>query len=131
MKEISKKNRIRNDIVLIVSVLIIAIMGILYLFVFRDVGNSVTVTVDGKEYGVYSLFQDRCEDIYTGENGINYNRLIIQDGKAYIETASCPDGICVSHKPVFRDGESIICIPNRVVVTVKGEKNPDSPDIIA
>ena len=123
----TKKHNIRNDIIFIVALLLIAAFGALYLFVFRDGGNTVKVTVDGKTYGVYSLNENITEDIHTG-NG-NLNRLIIRDGKAYMKTATCPDGICVSHKPIFRDGESIVCLPNKVVVTVT-TTDTDSPDVV-
>ena len=127
MKIDSTKKHNRNDIIFIVALLLIATFGALYLFVFRDGGNTVKVTVDGKTYGVYSLNENITEDIHTG-NG-NLNRLVIRDGKAYMETATCPDGICVSHKPIFRDGESIVYLPNKVVVTVT-TTDTDSPDVV-
>ncbi len=125
------KFHLRNDIILIVALLFVSVIGILYLFVFRSGGDTVRVTVDGEIYGTYSLSQSITEDIRTGKDGEELNRLIINDGKAYIESASCPDGICVSHHPIFRDGESIVCLPNRVVVTVITDGEPDSPDIVA
>ncbi len=127
--ENTKKHSIRNDVILIGCILLAAAVGIIYLNSFRTPGDMVSVTVDGENYGSYSLSQNVCEDIYSGENNENHNRLIICDGKAYMENASCPDGICVDHKPVFRDGESIVCLPNRVVITVIDGKT-DSPDII-
>ncbi len=127
-KAITKKHR--NDCILILSVLFVAVAGIVYLTFFRSAGDTVTVTVDAEVYGVYSLSEDRIQDIYTGENGQHHNRLVIKDGKAFVEAASCPDGICVAHKPVFRDGESIICLPNRVVVTVDLADKTEAPDII-
>lgn len=127
-KAITKKHR--NDCILILSVLFVAVAGIVYLTFFRSAGDTVTVTVDTEVYGVYSLSEDRIQDIYTGENGQHHNRLVIKDGKAFVEAASCPDGICVAHKPVFRDGESIICLPNRVVVTVDLADKTEAPDII-
>lgn len=126
--QITKKHR--NDIILIVVVLIVAAVGLVYLNFFRATGDTVTVTVDGVGYGVYSLSENRTEDIYTGEDNLHHNRLVIRDGKAWMESASCPDGICVAHKPIFRDGESIICLPNRVVVTVNLAEQDDAPDII-
>ena len=125
----TKKHNIRNDIIFIVALLLVAAIGALYLFVFRSSGNTVKVTVDGKTYGIYSLNENITEDIRTGKDDSQHNRLIIRDGKAYMETATCPDGICVSHKPIFRDGESIVCLPNRVVVTVTTTE-ADSPDIV-
>jgi len=106
-------------------------LGALYLFVFRSSGDTVKVTVDGKLYGTYSLSQTITEDIKSGETDNQLNRLVISDGKAYMETASCPDGICVAHRPIFRNGESIVCLPNRVVITVITDSNTDSPDIVA
>ena len=126
---ITKKRNIRNDILLVVALLLIALLGALYLFAFRSEGNSVKVTVDGKVYGVYSLSDNITEDIRTGDKQEHLNRLVIRDGKAYMESATCPDGICVSHKPIHRDGESIVCLPNKVVVTVITE-NADGPDVV-
>ena len=125
------KSRLRNDVLLIAALLLLSAVGVVYLFVFRPGGNTVRVTVDGEPYGIYSLSEPRIEEIRTGSDGGQVNRLIIRDGKAHMEYASCPDGICVSHRPIFRNGESIVCLPNRVVVTVVTENDPDAPDIVA
>ncbi len=122
---------LRNDILFVALLLLLSAIGMLYLFVFREGGNVVRVTVDGELYGTYSLSQNMTEDIRNGEGGYGYNRLVIHDGRARIESASCPDGICVDHRPIFRDGESIVCLPNRVVVTVIILQDTDSPDIVA
>ena len=130
MQETVAKHRLRNDIIFIVCILFVAVIGILYLFVFRSSGNSVKVTVDGEVYGTYKLTQNITEDIVTGENGEKLNRLVIKGGKAYMKTATCPDGICVEHRPIFRDGESIVCLPQRVVITVFNDKSNDNPDVV-
>ena len=132
MKKQNKADRVykRNDIILIISLLLICSAALIYLFVFRKGGDTVKVTVDGEIYGVYSLNVDMSENIITGTDSGSFNRLVISDGKAYMEEASCPDGICVAHRPVFRDSESIVCLPNRVVVTVITEDDTDSPDIV-
>lgn len=132
MKEKNKTVRrtIRNDIILIVALLLVASIVMVYLFVFRDKGDTVKVTVDGKLYATYSLSDNITTDIVTGENKGQVNRLVIKDGKAYIEYATCPDGICVDHSHIFRDGESIVCLPNRVVVTIVKGNSTDTPDVI-
>ncbi len=129
-KENKKNHSLRNDIILITAVILAAVIGIIYLNFFRSPGDAVTVTVDGEVYGVFSLSENISENIYTGENNEKLNRLVISDGKAFMETASCPDGICVSHKSIFRDGESIVCLPNRVVITVTRDGSTDSPDVV-
>lgn len=133
MKE--KKNKVishlRNDVILVVLLLAISALAFVYLFMFRKGGDTVKVTVDGREYGTYSLSQDISKDIVTGENGDNFNSFVINDGKVYMSSASCPDGICVNHSAIFRDGESIVCLPNRVVITVISDGDGDCADIVA
>jgi len=127
--QISKgRSRFRNDIIFIAAVVFLAVLGAVYLFFFRAEGDVVRVTVNGELYAEYSLSENISEDIRTGENS---NFLIIKDGRAYIESASCPDGICVNHHPIFRDGESIVCLPNKVVVTVTIGDESDKVDIVA
>ena len=125
-----KKTHVRNDIILVVALLLLSTLGMVYLFVFRSGGNVVQVTIDGEYYGSYSLSKDMEKDIISGEDEQGINRLIIREGKAYVESATCPDGICVGHRPIFRDGESIVCLPNRVVITViTAESGTDSYDV--
>lgn len=114
----------RNDLILITALVLIVLSALLVLFLLREEGGTVRITKDGELWGEYSLSEDRTVEI-VGEDG--YNRLIIEDGEAYMEYASCPDGICVSHRPVKFDGESIICLPNRVVVEIysAGENAPN------
>ena len=124
-------HHLRNDILLVAVLLLLAMVGGAYLFLFRESGDTVKVTVDGKAYGTYLLSQDRVEDIRTGEDGEQLNRLVIRGGKVFVETATCPDGFCAHHRAIFRDGESIICLPHRVVITVVAEKTVDAPDVVA
>ncbi|MBR3895198.1 MAG: NusG domain II-containing protein [Clostridia bacterium] len=119
--------KFKNDLIflaVLLSVILVAGLGVL---LFRGAGDSVTVTVDGKLWAEYPLNEDREIEIKT-ERGVNL--LVIKDGKAEIVRASCPDGICSDHRPINRDGESIICLPNKVVVTVRATRG-DAPDVIS
>ena len=118
--------KLKNDLILIsVLFLTVSVIAVGYFFL-RGEGDTVIVTVGGKLYGEYPIHENRTVEIRT-EN--TENILIILDGKVYMEKASCPDGICEKHRPVFRDGESIICLPNQVVIRI-ASKNEDSPDIV-
>lgn len=128
--KISKKRKIKNDLILIGSLLAaLALLGLAFLLM-RGEGNSVVVEVDGKLYGSYSLDVDRTVEIRTGEGGEEVNMLVIKDGKAYVESATCPDGICAAHRPISRQGESIVCLPHKVVITVKLSDDGTEPDVI-
>ncbi len=124
------KIRIRNDFILAAVILLVA--GITFL-IFRLTlkgGEYVSVTYDGVEISRYSLADDREVNLapLTAEN---YNVLIIKDGEAYISRASCPDGICKGHRAIKNKGESIVCLPNKIVVTITGENDSHDVDVIS
>ncbi len=61
-------------------------------------------------------------------SGSWYNVLLIKDGQASMTEADCPDLICVHHKPVSREGETIVCLPHKLVVEVTGkDSGPSDP----
>ena len=128
MNQVNRKNR--NDVLFIAVLLLIVVLAGAAFFFLRGEGDSVTVSVDGKHYGTYPLHADLTLSIRTGEEGDQENLLVIRDGHAYVESATCPDGICAAHKPISREGESIVCLPHRVVITVH-PTDGEEPDIIA
>lgn len=128
MNQVNRKSR--NDVLFIAVLLLIVVLAGAAFFFLRGEGDSVTVSVDGKHYGTYPLHTDLTLSIRTGEGGEQQNLLVIRDGKALVESATCPDGICAAHKPISREGESIVCLPHRVVITVH-TTDGEEPDIIA
>ena len=86
-------------------------------------GKWVVITVSGEEYATLPLNENR-ELVIPGENGFD-NLLIIKDGYADIAEANCPDKICVHQRKIRYKGETIVCLPNRVVVSIEGGEEGD------
>ena len=100
-------------------------------------GRVITVRVDGHLYGTYQLDADREiviepppakeKNLKAGRKNVPWrNVLKIRSGQASMIEADCPDLICVHHRPISRQGESIVCLPHKVVVEVTGEKSAQS-----
>lgn len=104
-------------------VLICAAVLVFRYFGGQESGGRVIVSVDGEEYGTYSLSEERTVRI--GDT----NRLAIKNGAVEMEWADCPDQICVHHTEISRNGESIICLPNEVVVTIESGR-PSEVDAV-
>ena len=119
MPNTPKKSKIRNDIILISAILSIALIGLGAYFLFANEGSKAVVTVDGEIYGTYDLNQDIQVEIRSGADNSSTNVLVICDGKASISQASCKDLICVKHFQISKEGEVIVCLPNKVVVTIE------------
>ncbi|MDF2800950.1 MAG: hypothetical protein K0S61_853 [Anaerocolumna sp.] len=107
----------KNDIKLIAVILLIAVAGMAFLFLTQKQGDKVIVIVDGQITKEYPLNKDISVDI-EGVNG-GTNHLVIEDGHADVTDASCPDKVCVHQKQIEKNGESIVCLPNKVIVKVE------------
>lgn len=88
----------------------------------------VVVSLDNRTYGIYPLDENRTVDI---ENGGNSNVLEIRDSGATMLSASCDNQICVHTGTITRPGESIICLPNRVIVEIRSPGASGGFDAIA
>jgi hypothetical protein len=110
----------KNDILLVLAVLILGGVFLAYTEFFRPEGGEVIVSVDGVEQYALPLSENNFVVIGDEEN---YNLLVISGGEAYIEEASCPDNICVKSGKVSLEGQTIVCLPYKVVISIEGGKS--------
>ena len=113
-----QKRKIRNDMILAAAIVIIAAAGLMLWRFNRAEGVSVAVNIDGVQTAVYPLAEDREVVITTGDHGEHRNVLVIRDGKAYISQADCPDEICVKTRAAAYVGETIVCLPHKLVIEI-------------
>lgn len=118
----------KKDLGLISAVLMCSVIAALCVSsAQKKDGEKVRITIDGEIYGEYSLSENRT---ITMEERLGYNRLIIEKGSAYMAEADCADQYCVAYKPISKSGETIICLPHRLVVEVTGMWDDQQPDVI-
>ena len=114
----------KNDWILATAICFVAVLILgLQLLRTTDAYSEVEIQVNGGVYGRYRLEQDQEIDVN------HKNKVLIKDGNVRIDDADCPDQICVTHRAISRDGESIICLPNQTVVTIRGGEEPEVDEI--
>lgn len=111
----------KNDVFLLAGIallsgVIFAVMALVG--ILRGSGGKMLaeVTIDGRLYGKFPLYEDIVVDI---DEPLGHNTLVISDGQACISKADCPDRYCVKHSAVSKIGETIICLPHKLVVEIK------------
>ena len=94
----------------------------LFLYVTRQGGGYVSVQIGGETVMELPLNKDTRVVLGRGEHT---NTLVIENGTAQVIEASCPDQICVRQGAIQYEGESIVCLPHKLVVTVEGGETND------
>lgn len=114
-----KDKKLKNELYFIAGALIVAAIAFIIINRYKRISTenaSVVIEVDGRTVATYPLCEDRIVEIESYNGGRNI--VSIKDGKVNVTEASCPDKICVNHKAIKYNGESIICLPNRMTVTI-------------
>lgn len=109
--------RHKHDILLIAGVLLCALVLWAVTLLCRTPGGEVVVTRSGEEILRLSLDAD-TEVVLEGKGG--QNTLVIRDGEAFVTHANCPDGLCIRQGAVRHRGETIVCLPHELVISVCG-----------
>ena len=113
----------KKDLILICSVLVLAAAFWLVPRAVGFFGNSkeqkLRITVSGEEYGTYSLEEDQV--IKVGDTNV----CEIKDKKVSMISADCPDQLCIRQRTIQLQGETIVCLPNKVVLEITGTKQTD------
>jgi len=109
---------------LILWLIIIIVIATVYAFFYFIMGGK-DISSESKVVSVY--YGNECIQTFSLSEDIEYdiktdkglNRLVIKNGAAFIESADCPDKICVNHVAVSGKGEEIICIPHKLVIVIE------------
>ena len=131
MSEADTRKHFKKQDWIIIGILL---AGILVLFFLQTPwkktnGGTVVISVDGVETGAYPLGADAVIPIENADGKVT-NTLTIKDGAAKMTEADCPDQYCVHQKKIRFEGETIVCLPNRVLVTVSGGDAPEMDAVV-
>ena len=78
---------------------------------------------DNEVYGEYDLNEDQTIVINGG------NTCEIRDGRVRMTEADCPDKVCVRSREISKAGESIVCLPNHVILKITGSESSEIDSI--
>lgn len=117
MKTDKKPKKWLNDIILAGVFITLAAVFFLVFKLNAEEGEYVNILVNGKVEYTLELNEDSEKEVNT-EYGKNI--VSVKNGEVLVREADCPDKICVEHRAISKTGESIICLPNKLVVEIAG-----------
>lgn len=120
-------------------VIIICLVGISFLphILFAKNLNKdfdlvyAVIKVDGKVYKEIPLSSSKEDNSFTIKTENGNNTILVKDKKISITHANCHDSLCVNQGSKSRVGDSIVCLPHKLIIEIKGkEKDSSSDDFI-
>lgn len=113
-----EKQKRKNDILLIAVLLVlcVTVWGILQFS--KKEGANAEVTIDGRVVEVLPLNRDA--EICVNDDSGGANTVRVEKGLVFVTEANCPDHLCVRQGKIRYQGESIVCLPHKLVVTICG-----------
>ncbi|MCM1130589.1 MAG: NusG domain II-containing protein [Roseburia sp.] len=108
--------KIRNDIILITSLILIAIIGLILYFTLQKKGNlSVYIYYDKELVEVVDLKKNQ-------ELVVNDVVIVIENETVYVKASSCKDKVCMHQGKIHSAGQTITCLPQRVFIQLEGSE---------
>ncbi|MGN0367289.1 MAG: NusG domain II-containing protein [Wujia sp.] len=111
----------KTDLVLIAGLLIVAIVSLVWIGIVRKDGACAHVMVDGQLVKVLPLDEEiRYVVRFEGQEAYT-NTVVVENRMVFVEEANCPDKICEKYQPISKAGQTIICLPHKLVVEIRDE----------
>lgn len=118
----------RQDIILIIIILIFALCSYIFINVLNSkAGTYVRILEDGTEVARLSLKENQE---YKVESRHGYNIVEIRDDKVRVKEADCGNQTCVNCGTISKNGQTIICLPHKVEVTIVSDEEPEVDAVV-
>ena len=79
----------------------------------------VVVSADGEVVHEMELKNDHTREIYEFVDDHGHENTVVREGLiVYISDANCQDLLCVQQGQISEVGETLVCLPNRVLVEI-------------
>ena len=122
----------KMDIVIIVVLIISSFIPHFIYSSIRSKNNKdlyATIKVDGEIHNTINLPTTSEEKfIIQTENGTN--TILVNNNEVNIVYADCKDELCVKQGSISKIGKTLICLPNKLIIEIKGDEYDSSDDLI-
>lgn len=107
----------KGDLIILGCIFIVCMLLMFVWVKFSGPGAYVIIKSDNKVVGKYDLHKD---GLYRIESDNGYNIVAIKEGEVFVVESDCHNQICVNTHSISSSGQSIMCLPHKMLVTITG-----------
>ena len=109
----------KKDALLLIFILAAAaVLFIIFFFMNNKSAENVVIKVNGNI--VYSAAITKDADLTINGYDGGYNKVKIANSSVTVTDADCPDDVCVNTGAISRSGQTIVCLPHKMVIEITG-----------
>ena len=123
----------KMDIVIIAVLLILSFTPHLIFFKTSQKGsknNYAIIKVDGKIHKKIDLSKVKKSEKVNLNLPNGKNTLLIKNNSIQMYSANCNDALCVKQGNISKVGQTIICLPHKLIIEIKGDELDSKDDLI-
>ncbi|MBS5819866.1 MULTISPECIES: NusG domain II-containing protein [Enterococcus] len=134
LKDLAKNSLLRPWDGLIILLLVLLSFAPVVVFSLNRASSSTqeaVLSVDGEEIKTFDL-SDKSQTYtyrYEEKDG-DYNLIEVKDGRIRIKEADCGDQICVRRGWIDQSGETIVCLPHKLLIEIKSSDGGEPGSVI-
>lgn len=116
--------------IIVILIITVSIIGVFTYKNFKSGPEKIAlIKQDGKVIKTIDLNKIKYKQKFIVKyKSSNFNKIEIENGKIAITDADCPDKICVKTGWISEPGQSIVCLPHKLIIEIEG-KNSNYDDI--
>ena len=119
-----------GDIVLLLFLVVLSFLPVI-IFSYANRSSNVEynialISVDGEVLHHFELKDDATREVYVYTDNRGHENTIVREGTVVtISEASCPDQLCVRQGDAYRVGDTLVCLPHRLLIEITSD-NPEA-----
>ncbi len=110
-----KKTKPFTVLDIVLTVIFAAAIGVSFWLIYRQPKSTVLITAP-----------DYSRELSISDSTVielEHLTVHVESGKVWVTGADCPDRICEHTGAISRAGESIVCLPNGIVISIGGKSD--------
>ncbi|MEE4311622.1 MAG: NusG domain II-containing protein [candidate division KSB1 bacterium] len=105
----------KGDMFLILAMIVLSVASLVIIRRSQTSGRSAVITVDGIERERLALSRDRE---LTVSGPIGETVVKVEDNRIRVLHSDCAAKVCVKTGQIHLNGQMIVCVPNKVVISI-------------
>ncbi len=131
-KSKNKFHTTTSDKLLILTIILASILSLFFIWgrENQDVDLYISIQVDGKEVHRMPLDESTEGKTYAIKTDYGENIIKVENQKVFVEHADCPDKFCMQQGKISKLGQSLVCLPHRVMIELVSDDDIPEVDTI-